>query len=146
MMKDSKSTLIVIGALVVVVGIALFTVQVFSGPSVQGVEVLSRTGLHWHPELVIFVKGIRQPIPANIGLGVVENPVHTHDATGVIHLEMGGLVKKGDTKLGVFFKVWNKTFADFGTSTPRMTVNGTENTELLDYPMKDKDKIELYFE
>ncbi|MDP3661576.1 MAG: hypothetical protein Q8R17_01885 [bacterium] len=145
-MKDSKPTLIVIGVLVVVVGIALVAVKVFSGPSTADPEVLSRTGLHWHPELTIFVKEERQGIPANIGISAVHNPVHTHDATGVIHLEMQGLVKKSNTKLGVFFRVWNKTFADFGTTTPRMTVNGVENIELLDYPMKDKDKIELYFE
>ncbi len=138
-MKDSKSTLVVIAALVVVVIVALFSVKVFSGPSTPDPEILSRTGLHWHPELVIFVKGERQPIPANIGISAVHNP-------GVIHLEMQGLVKKNNTKLGAFFKVWNKSFSDFGTTTPRMTVNGADNTELLDYPMKDKDKIELYFE
>lgn len=137
----------VIGVLVVVVGLAIFVVQIFSGPATLDADVLSRTGLHWHPELVILVKGVRQPIPAHIGLeGVIERPIHTHDATGVIHLELSGLVKKSDTTLGQFFKVWKKTLSDFGTSTPRMTVNGVANTALLDYPMKDKDKIELYFE
>ena len=145
-MKDSKVTLIAIVALVVLAGGSIVATQVFKTPPVPDAEVLSRTGLHWHPELIIFVKGERQGIPADIGISAVHNPIHTHDATGVIHLEMSGVVRISDTTLGQFFKVWGKTFADFGTTTPRMTVNGIANAQLLDYPMKDKDKIELSFE
>ncbi|MDP3784460.1 MAG: hypothetical protein Q8R12_00010, partial [bacterium] len=103
------------------------------------------SGLHWHPELAIFVKGEKQEIPANLGIGAVHNPMHTHDSSGVIHLEFQGVVRKDDLKLGHFFQVWGKDFMELG-STVKMTVNGEENTELQDYIMKDSDKIELRYE
>lgn len=138
-------TLVVIGVLLVgVFGALVWYASV--GPSVADAEVLSRRGLHWHPELALYVKGVRQSIPANIGIGAVHNPIHTHDMSGTIHLEMQGLVMQDDTTLGEFFKVWKKEMGDFGTSTPRMLVSGEEVSTLMDYPMKDKDKIELYFE
>lgn len=49
-------------------------------------------------------------IPPGIGLGATHKPVHTHDeysATGTIHMEFGGLVKKSDIQLGEFFKNWD---------------------------------------
>ena len=108
-------------------------------------EILSRNGFHWHPELAIYIKSVKQDIPANIGIGAVHNPIHTHDASGTIHLEMQGIVRKSDVTLSRFFKVWGKNFSDFGSAV-KMTVNGQENTELGDYVMKDQDKIELHFD
>ena len=49
-------------------------------------DIISRNGIHWHPELSIYIKGEKQAIPTNIGLGVTHNPIHTHDDTGIIHL------------------------------------------------------------
>ena len=75
-------------------------------------EVISRNGLHWHSTLLIYVKGEKMEIPANIGLGAVHNPIHTHveDApAGIIHLEFSGLVRNSNTRLDEFFKAWNKT-------------------------------------
>ncbi len=108
-------------------------------------DIVSRNGLHWHPQLEIYVKGERQEIPVNLGLGAVHQLIHTHDSTGVLHLEIQGLVKKDDTKLGVFFKIWGKDFMAFGSSVT-MTVNGKTNTELENYEMKDGDKIVLSYE
>ena len=48
-------------------------------------------------------------------------------------------------KLGRFFEVWGKDFIELGP-TVKMTVNGEENTELENYVMQDKDKIELRFD
>lgn len=144
-MKNNTIILSVTGVLLVS-AFGAFMWYAAAGPSVADAEVLSRHGLHWHPELTIYVKGIRQPIPENIGIGVVHNPLHTHDMSGTIHMEMQGLVMKNSTTLGEFFKVWRKNMSDFGTSTLRMLVNGAEVLDVLNYPMKDKDKIELYFE
>ena len=119
-----------------------------SAPKTPEGEILSRNGFHWHPELTIYVKGEKQEIPANIGIGAVHMPMHTHteDASqGVIHLEFQGLVKKSDVTLGQFFKAWGKDINSFGTNV-KMTVNGQENTELGNYVMQDKDKIELRFD
>lgn len=117
-------------------------------------EVISRSGLHWHPELSITVKGQKQEITANIGIGVIHNPIHTHDVTGVIHLEFSGLVRKDDLKLGKFFEVWDKQFNsncifDFCSGADgqlKMLVNGEVNTGFENYQMKDKDKIEIIYE
>ena len=114
-------------------------------PPIPEGEILARSGLHWHPELTIFVKGAKQEIPANLGIGAVHNPMHTHDSSGVIHLEFQGVVRKDNLKIGRFFEVWGKDFMELG-ATVKMTVNGEENTELQNYIMKDGDKIELRYE
>ena len=113
-------------------------------PIPQG-EILSQNGLHWHPELTIFVEGEKREISANIGIGAMHNPMHTHDSSGVIHLEFPGVVRKDDLKFSHFFEVWGKDFMEFGSSV-KMTVNGEENVELQNYNMKDGDKIELRYE
>jgi hypothetical protein len=115
-------------------------------PQVPESEVVSRNGLHWHPELVIYTKGVKQKMPSNLGInGSFMAPVHTHEADGVVHLEFQGLVKKSDITLGKFFKSWGKDINSFGANV-KMTVNGKENTELGNYIMQDKDKIELNYE
>ncbi len=132
--------------LIVIFGsIGAFAWYAASQPPIPAEEIISRRGLHWHPELTLYVKGEKQQIPANIGIGVVHNPIHTHDASGVIHLEFQGVVRENDVKLGHFFEAWNKDFMEFGPSV-RMMVNGKENAELQNYPMEDGDKIELYYE
>ncbi len=114
-------------------------------PPIFKEEIISRNGLHWHPELKIFVKGEKQEIPANLGIGAAHNPIHTHDSSGVLHLEFQGVVRKDDLKLGRFFRLWNKDINSFGANI-KMTVNGQDNTELENYAMQDKDKIELRYE
>lgn len=117
-------------------------------------EIIARGGIHWHPELSIYIRGDKQAIPANIGIGVTHNPMHTHDDTGVIHMEFSGLVKKDDTRLGKFFEVWGKRldsscifeFCTGPDGTMKMLVNGQENSEFESYMMKDGDKIEIRFD
>jgi hypothetical protein len=100
-------------------------------------EVISRNGLHWHPQLEIFVKGKKVEIPQNIGIGpqyagmptfdvgMQMIAMHTHEDLPIIHLEFAGTVRKDDVTLGAFFKVWGKGIRSFGTDI-RMTVNGEE--------------------
>lgn len=117
-------------------------------------DVLTKRGLHWHPELTITIEGVQQEIPTNIGIGAVHNPIHTHDDSGQIHLEMQGLVTKDDIRLGRFFQVWGKPFSatcvldvcNGPDGTLRMLVNGSASTEFDAYIMQDKDKIELIYE
>ncbi|OHA04329.1 MAG: hypothetical protein A3J58_03035 [Candidatus Sungbacteria bacterium RIFCSPHIGHO2_02_FULL_52_23] len=136
-----------IALIVIIVGgsIGAFVWYLATRPPIPEGEILSRSGLHWHPELAIFVKGEKQEIPADLGIGAVHNPMHTHDSSGVIHLEFQGVVRKDDLKLYRFFEVWGKDFMDIGSSV-KMTVNGEENAELQNYDMKDGDKIELRYE
>ena len=108
-------------------------------------DIISRRGLHWHPQLEIYVKDEKIEIPQNLGLGVVHNPVHTHEDLPIIHLEFGGLVRTEDITLGKFFEIWGKDLRSFG-GNPRMTVNGAANAAYEAYVMHDGDRIELRYD
>lgn len=149
-----KGVVIVLSALVVLAGIGGIVIAARNvKPSAPG-DVLSTNGIHWHPQLTIGIKGVNQEIPTDIGLGAFENPIHTHDATGTIHLEFSGRVTREDTKLSKFFDVWKKTFTptcildqcNSPDGTVKFTVNGQPNTEYGDYEMHDGDKIEIRYE
>lgn len=141
-----------LGLLVALAGLWWF------GPARQsGAEVIATRGLHWHAALSLYVRGERQDISGDIGVGtrfaglptydsgMRMTAVHTHEPDGTIHLEFPGRVLKEDTTLGTFFRVWGKDFMAFGTSV-RMLVNGVENTELERYYLQDGDVIELWYE
>ncbi len=135
-----------ITALVAIALIGGLTLAYKNKPKIPESDVVSRNGLHWHPELTIYVKGEKQALPSSLGIsGSYMAPVHTHESDGVIHLEFQGLVQKKDITLGQFFKSWGKDINSFGTNM-KMTVNGKESTELGNYIMQDKDKIELKYE
>ena len=150
-----KTILVAVGmALVLLIGGVLWSQNL----QVSDSTVLSRGGIHWHPTLAIYVKEVKQAIPANLGIGaqyagapgydpqMQMAAVHTHDDMPIIHLEfMGGPVHIQDATLGQFFKMWGKDMRSFGTNM-HMTVNGKDNTEYESYIMKDGDKIELRYE
>lgn len=152
--KSGFKTLgIVFVSIVVLVGGGWWILSQEPQEPIEGSEIIAKKGIHWHPEISIFIKGEKMEIPANIGLGVTHSPVHTHDADGVIHLEFSGIVREDDIKLGKFFKEWDKTlnsecifeFCNGEEGTVTVTVNGELNTEFENYIMKDGDKIEIIF-
>lgn len=114
-------------------------------------EIVVKQGLHWHVELDINILGKYQEVPANIGIGVVHQPIHTHEPNNVIHLEFSGLVKENDIKLGRFFDVWGKKFnkncildkCSVSGGELKMFINGEPNFEFENYIMKDNDKIKI---
>jgi len=61
---------------------------------------------HIHALLHIYVEGLLRPLAANIGLDPakgLESSMHTHDATGIIHMEAP---HPFNYTLGDFFSVW----------------------------------------
>lgn len=132
-----------------VASIALSNILQSSDPT-----LISTRGIHYHPQLEIYIQGEKQEIPAGIGLVGGHSPLHTHDPDGVIHLEYGGTVHAEDTTLGRFFEIWGKKFSkdqifDFVNGPEgvvSMTVNGVPNTEFENYHMKDGDKIVIRYE
>jgi hypothetical protein len=61
---------------------------------------------HIHAMLHIYVEGLLVPLPANIGLDPkkgLESSMHTHDSTGIIHMEAP---HPFEYTLGDFFSVW----------------------------------------
>lgn len=88
--------------------------------------------LHIHQHLDILVNGKPVTVPAGIGINQVArfiSPLHTHDVSGVIHVESD---VKRDFTLGQFFDVWGVRFSKncLGgycanrTDTLRVFVNG----------------------
>lgn len=108
-------------------------------------NIISMKGIHTHPQLEIYVKGVQQEIPNGVGLAGNHKPMHTHDDVPIVHLEFPAKVTEDDTRLGKFFEVWGKDFREFG-QTVTMTVNGEPNNELENFQMKDGDKIVLNYE
>jgi hypothetical protein len=61
---------------------------------------------HIHAMLHIYIDGVLSPLPADIGLDPakkLESSMHTHDGTGIIHMEAPHPFKY---TLGDFFAVW----------------------------------------
>ena len=131
--------------LLLVIGISLLPGQTGNPTSEAPGEVVAQSGLHWHATLKVTSKGELIKIPANIGLGAVHNPIHTHDdEPGLIHMEFGGVVTSEDLVLGKFFEVWGRPFEPEGSVT--MTVNGKPNEEFGRYMMRDGDVIEVIYQ
>lgn len=69
-----------------------------------GVPARSGTTLHTHQHLDVFVNGKRVVVPAGIGIGEgFISPLHTHDASGVVHVESTTV---RSYSLAEFFAVW----------------------------------------
>jgi hypothetical protein len=63
---------------------------------------------HIHQHLDIWVDGKKQPVAQYVGINQIANPpaittLHTHDSTGVIHVEAPS---QRDYTLGQFFGIW----------------------------------------
>jgi hypothetical protein len=72
-----------------------------------GLNDLTNEGqvVHIHQHLDIFVNGKHEPVPANIGIydGQFLTELHTHDASGIMHVESP---TEREFDLGQFFGVW----------------------------------------
>jgi hypothetical protein len=90
------------------------------------------TALHIHQHLDLFVDGKRVVVPAGIGIdpgGRFISPLHTHDTSGVIHVESPTV---RPFTLGEFFGVWGVRlgpgrlggYVDGGGRTLRAYVDG----------------------
>jgi hypothetical protein len=72
----------------------------------------SDTAFHIHVLLRVYVDGRPVPIPSQIGidpLGRFLAPLHTHDASGIVHVESA---RPYPFTLGQFFAVWGVRFGD----------------------------------
>jgi len=139
---------------ILVGGVFLISAQQSKETSIPEGDVVSRSGIHWHPQLSIYIKGKQQEIPKDFGLGGVHLPIHTHDSSGTLHLEMGGVVTREKIKLGSFFKLWGKEFSkdqlfdrkSGEDGTVKIFINGQDNYDFENYLMKDGDNIEIKYE
>jgi hypothetical protein len=111
--------------------------------------------MHIHPHLSIKVDGRPVTIPANIGIDPrlyndhsldcfmpdMGGPIaatHTHDASGILHIEAG---VQRDFKLGDFLNVWGVDLAGVNVGA---RLNGEAfQGDARDIPLSDGARIEL---
>ena len=101
---------------------------------------------HIHAHLDFYVNGNHLTVPERIG--IVDNKclywMHTHDASGVMHIESP---KSQEFTLGQFIDIWKAT-GDFPIyeATPKIFVNGQlVNTSLNETKIKAHDEITLAY-
>jgi hypothetical protein len=81
-----------------------------AGAKAAGLSVASAEGtaLHIHAHLDVIVNGQKVPVPANLGISPAGNELaelHTHDDTGVLHIESPSKTKR--FTLAEVFSEWN---------------------------------------
>jgi hypothetical protein len=140
---------------VVVIGLAVAAMPRGSPPQQDVLEMcVNHTGIgsHTHATLQITILGTPFPIPADIGVTPsCMRPLHTHDATGTIHMEFPS---PRDATLGDFFRIWGKVFTtdqlmDYrrdATHTIDMTVNAVPSTAFASHVLGDGQLILLEYE
>lgn len=112
----------------------------------------SDIGYHEHAKLFIYVNGKPITIPANFGIdpqGRFLAPLHTHDTTGVIHMESE---KAYPFTLGEAIDIWGVKFTDTQLGAYKAGVdgnvlqlwaNGKQVTDMVNYQMKRHDILIL---
>jgi hypothetical protein len=109
----------------------------------------SDVGYHVHDALFIYVNGKQITIPANFGIdpqGRFLAPIHTHDTTGVIHLES---TEPYPFTLGQMFDIWGVKFTDnqLGAyvagngNVLQVYVNGKQVSDPVNFKLKAHDII-----
>jgi hypothetical protein len=122
--------------------------------SAMGLPQTSDIVYHVHANLAVYTDGKRQLVPPNIGIDQSSQTLaslHTHDASGVVHMEA---VQPYPFKLGQFFDVWGVEFTPtqlgaYHTGNGlvlQLWVNGKQiKTDPVTYAMKPHDKIIVGF-
>ena len=102
--------------------------------------------MHIHPKLKILVDGVEMKVPANIGIAPDGRMrvIHTHDETGVIHIESP---RPAEFTFGDFLKIWGKNLTsncfDRYCGKIRFTANGQEVADPHNYVLRDRDELVL---
>lgn len=79
-------------------------------------DASEQVAVHYHAHLSIYINGQAVQIPANTGIASdCIYWLHTHDTTGVIHIEAPQNTR---FTLGQFFDIWKNQFADLGNGFP----------------------------
>jgi hypothetical protein len=153
--RRKKNLIMIVIPIAIAVAITLLVLGSMSGvPSPSNKMVL-----HNHATLNVTYNGQTQAVPQNIGVvsvGKAENPLlygdhsldkygmegmsplHTHDASGTIHVESN---TKRDFRLGEFLDIWKGL--DVNDKTVQATVNGNSVSDFRDIILNDGDSISL---
>jgi len=137
-------------------------------PGILGPPASNGGPMHIHPRLAIYNGAAQVTIPTNIGIdqnmwrdhaldqyadGPGMAPLHTHDSSGVIHVE--SKVTR-DYTLGELFKIWGQPLGPQQTLNLRadsahylyMTVDGQaySGTDWESLVFKDNQRIEIHYD
>ena len=169
--KRSKNVIILAGIIgTIAVGVAYGIVSgAFSSagpPTVPSAPQNEEIIMHIHPTIKIIIEGKSVTIPQNIGINAAlykshdldaygmknqrMSPLHTHDSSGVIHVES---TQVRTFTLGEFFDVWGVTFTDScimdkcndDIKTVKMFVDGQPSTEFKDHTLRDEEQISVEY-
>lgn len=85
-------------------------------PPIDNVSCQSteQSSTHFHVHVTMYVNGTKTAIPANVGIAPDSSCLywlHTHDSTGVIHIEAPGGVS---VIFGNFLHIWEQRFQQLG--------------------------------
>jgi hypothetical protein len=115
---------VLVGAALVVVAIALVIFALVNNNSgtkaVGSVQCNAGEQLqtHYHAHLTILASGTQATVPANIGItSTCLYWMHTHDDSGVIHIEAPADQKNRTFTLGDFFQVWGQPLSSHQVAT-----------------------------
>jgi len=137
-------------AIAIAAGISVFVT--YQQPKNNSLVPIDAMGMmHIHPHLTLVFDGKEATVPANIGIdSTMWNdhsldsygmkgmaPLHTHDASGAIHVES---YKIRDYTLGQLLDIWGLNLSGYKVA---LTVNGQSVPDYQNYVFKDGDKMTL---
>ncbi len=116
--RKRKYMVIIIPVIIAVAAASIAGAILYQPPptamAISGVECnrSEQLNYHIHSGLDVFVNGVQQQVPSNIG--IVSSPsclywLHTHSADGIIHVEAPGARQ---FTVGQFLNVWQQTIAN----------------------------------
>jgi hypothetical protein len=138
----------VIAALAIGIGVTISSSKIISSgasaasPSIDNIQCnsMEQAAFHIHAHLDILINGQTYAIPPQIGIirGKCFYWLHTHDDSGIIHIESP--VTRNFT-LGQFFDIWNKKFSNTqiinnmvnSKNTLSVYVNGSKINPIVNY-------------
>ncbi|MDV3277522.1 MAG: hypothetical protein LYZ69_03525 [Nitrososphaerales archaeon] len=128
--RNRHTVLIGAVAVAVVLGIGFY---LLIAPSLAGPPFACTNGewIHVHPYLQIAIQGSSVTIPAGAGSvqqGSCLEPIHTHDASGILHIELAQAEATKNFTLGDFFTIWKYTYGtvNFNGSSRPIVFNSTD--------------------
>jgi hypothetical protein len=141
--KPRKWILIGVGIIAVLIGLAvtwivappldllLASSSTSSAPIINEIscDSMEHFNMHIHAHLDIFINGNHYTVPSEIGI-IPKQCIywlHTHDDTGIIHIESP---KERDFTLGEFFDIWGQKFDNNQIFDNKVGKDGSNNNAL----------------
>ncbi|HJT10252.1 MAG TPA: hypothetical protein VJ771_05655 [Candidatus Nitrosotalea sp.] len=139
--------------MLIALAVGISTVMLTSSPvsksSASSVPHDSMGMMHIHPHISLMIDGKAATVPAQIGIDptlwnmhMLDSygmtgmaPLHTHDASGMIHVES---YKDRDYTLGELLAIWGMQFDNYDV---KVTVDGNPISDYGSHVFKDGEKI-----